>query len=105
MDPQESYNVDLDLKPGESPTDGITVRELRADRDATGEDRRGYYEQRIETALRESGIRVSLAAEIDGLVVGFVIGRVYHGEYGHMDTFAVDTFRVLRGISLPTYGR
>jgi hypothetical protein len=101
MDPQESYNVDLDLKPGESPTDGITVRELRADdlnrlvridRDATGEDRRGYYEQRIETALRESGIRVSLAAEIDGLVVGFVIGRVYHGEYGHMDTFAVDTF-------------
>jgi hypothetical protein len=48
---------------------------------------------------------VSLAAEIDGLVVGFVIGRVYHGEYGHMDTFAVDTFRVLRGISLPTYGR
>jgi hypothetical protein len=35
---------------------------------------------------------VSLAAEIDGLVVGFVIGRVYHGEYGHMDTFAVDTF-------------
>ncbi len=97
MDLQESDNVDLDLKPGESPTDGITVRELRADdlrrlvridRAATGEDRLGYYEKRIETALRESGIRVSLAAEIDELVVGFVIGRVYHGEYGHMDTFA-----------------
>lgn len=97
MDPHELDNVDLDLKPGENPTEGITVRELRTndlkrlvriDRAATGEDRLGYYEKRIETALRESGIRVSLAAEIDGLVVGFVIGRVYHGEYGHMDTFA-----------------
>jgi len=97
VDPHEADTVDLDLKPGESPTDGITVRELRADdlkrlvridHAATGEDRFGYYEKRIETALRESGIRVSLAAEIDGLLVGFVIGRVYYGEYGHMDTFA-----------------
>ncbi len=97
MDPNKTTGVDLDLKPGESPTDGITVRELRVedlgrlvriDRAATGVDRRGYYETRIDTALRESGIRVSLAAEIDDLVVGFVIGRVYHGEYGHMDTYA-----------------
>jgi len=97
LNPHETDIVDLDLKPGESATDGITVRELRVedlnrlvriDRAATGVDRLGYYEKRIETALRESGIRVSLAAEIDGLVVGFVIGRVYHGEYGHMDTFA-----------------
>jgi ribosomal protein S18 acetylase RimI-like enzyme len=75
----------------------VCVRELRQtdidrlvtiDRHATGSDRRGYYEKRLQTALEESGIRVSLAAEVDGSLIGFVIGRVYHGEYGHTESFA-----------------
>lgn len=86
------------------PEEQITVRELRADdldrlvridSQATGQDRRGYYEKRLRTALEESGIRVSLAAEVDGTVVGYVIGRVYHGEYGHTESFAtIDTIGV-----------
>jgi ribosomal protein S18 acetylase RimI-like enzyme len=82
----------------------VDVRELRAedldrlvriDSQATGQDRRGYYEKRLKTALEESGIRVSLAAEVDGTVVGYVIGRVYHGEYGRTESFAtIDTIGV-----------
>lgn len=97
-------DLDLDLPPGASPADAVTVRELRAgdldrliaiDRHSTGADRRGYYEQRLKTALQESGVRVSLAAEVDGVLVGFVLGRVYHGEYGRTDTFAtIDTIGV-----------
>lgn len=91
------HDLELGLAPGETPLDGIAVRDLRQedidrivriDRDATGLDRRGYYERRLETALQESGVRVSLAAEVDGLLTGFVIGRVYYGEYGRADAFA-----------------
>lgn len=94
---QDDLDLDLDLEPGTLATDGVLVRDLREgdldrlvriDRHATGADRRGYYEKRLQTALQESGIKVSLAAEVDGTVVGFVIGRVYHGEYGRTDTFA-----------------
>ena len=100
----------IDLDPDASgsddriPTEGITVRELRQgdldrlvkiDSHATGQERRGYYEQRLKTALEESGIRVSLAAEVDGTLVGFVIGRVYHGEYGRTESYAtIDTIGV-----------
>jgi len=93
----ERIEPELDLEPGTFANDDVVVRELRADdldrlvtidKHATGVDRRGYYEKRLQTALQESGVRVSLAAEIDGSLVGFVIGRVYHGEYGRTDTFA-----------------
>ena len=39
--------------------------------------------------LTESGIRVSLVAEPDGFVVGFVMARVDFGEFGNVDNAAV----------------
>lgn len=75
----------------------IVVRELRAadldrivriDRHATGHERRDYYQRRLQMALGESGIRVSLAADVDGTLVGFVLGRVFHGEYGRTESYA-----------------
>lgn len=95
---------DLETEPGIDEDDGVLVRALaaddldavvRIDRNITGGDRRGYYGQRIRTALEESGIRVSLVAEVDGVVAGFVLGRVYHGEYGRTESFAsLDTVGV-----------
>ena len=32
--------------------------------------------------MNETGVEVSLAAEIDDLFVGFLIARVYYGEFG-----------------------
>lgn len=92
------------LAPGELPTDRIVVRELeerdlerlvRIDRSITRHERRGYYEKKVEAALKETSIRLSLVAEVDGLVVGFLLGVVYHGEYGQLDAFAtIDTLGV-----------
>ncbi len=104
---------DLDRPPGEDPLGHVLVRELRADdldaivridRLTTGRSRRGYYEQRLQTALRESGVRVSLAAELEGRLAGFLLGRVYYGEYGRsepaatIDTLGVDPGARRRGV-------
>ena len=96
--------ADDDQSPGTSRLDAFTVRQLRAgdlddvvriDTHSTGQDRRGFYQRRLQTALEESGILVSLAAELDGMFVGFVLGRVYHGEYGRTESFAtLDTIGV-----------
>lgn len=80
-----------------APSSDVTVRELvpedldrlvRIDRHATGHDRRDFYAKRLQMALQETGIRVSLAAEVDGTLVGFVLGRVFHGEYGRTESLA-----------------
>lgn len=99
-----STRAELEQGPGDGPPEAVTVRELRPtdldrlvliDRHATGRERRSYYEGRLRDALQASGIRVSLAAEVDGLVAGFVIGRIYHGEFGRTESFAtIDTIGV-----------
>lgn len=66
------------------------------DRRITGRDRGPYYRRKMSEALEESGVRVSLVAEADGRVVGFVMARVDLGEFGQtepeavIDTIAVD---------------
>ena len=51
-----------------------------------------------------SGVRISLVAEQDGLVVGFVMARVDYGEFGCteteavMDTIGVDPAFAGRGV-------
>jgi predicted N-acetyltransferase YhbS len=69
---------------------------VRIDRRLTGRDRTPYFERKMGEALQESGIRVSLVAEMDGAVVGYIMARVDYGEFGHtepeavMDTIGVD---------------
>ena len=91
-------------EPGRLPEDDILVRELRAedldrivkmDREETGLDRRPYIEGKVKAALGETGIKVSLVAEVDGTAVGFVLGQVFTGEFGEPATVAsVDTIGV-----------
>lgn len=67
----------------------------RIDKHLTGRDRSDYLEQKIGEALNQSGIRVSLIAENGGLVVGFIMARLDHGEFGRTATTAViDTIGV-----------
>jgi len=74
-----------------SDTDAVR----RIDGHLTGRDRRDYLEQKIDEALNQSGIRVSLVAESTGLVVGFIMARLDHGEFGRTATTAViDTIGV-----------
>ena len=70
-------------------------RVLRIDRATTGLDRRKFMQDRADSALEESGLRVSLAAEVDGNLVGFLLASVHHGEYGRPAPVAsIDTIGV-----------
>jgi ribosomal protein S18 acetylase RimI-like enzyme len=69
---------------------------IAIDRRITGKDRSGYFERKLEEVLHDSDVRVSLVAESDGAVVGFIMARVDFGEFGRfepnavMDTIGVD---------------
>ncbi|MBS1269320.1 MAG: hypothetical protein MAG794_00269 [Gammaproteobacteria bacterium] len=68
----------------------------RIDRRLSGRDRTDYLARKIDEVINQSGIRVSLIAEDDGLVVGFVMARLDYGEFGRtaatavIDTIGVD---------------
>lgn len=91
-------NNDQELDDGTLATDAVAVRELREgdlaslvkiDRASTGRARREYYESKVKSAVAESKLRTSLVAELDGHVVGFLIARVFYGEFGHAEPVAV----------------
>lgn len=93
--------------------DRVPVRSLAADdlaaliavdRRITGRDRAAYYRRKVEEAMEESGVRVSLVAEIDGRVAGFIMARVDFGEFGRtepeavIDTIGVDPLHAQRAV-------
>jgi ribosomal protein S18 acetylase RimI-like enzyme len=90
------------------PVRALTEADLRAliaiDTRVTGRDRSAYFEQRLDEALHESDVRVSLVAELDGGAVGFIMARVDFGEFGMfeptavMDTIGVDPDYRKRGV-------
>ena len=69
----------------------VTVRNLRhtdlpdvvrIDAAATGRSRPNYFELMLMRALNFAGLQVSLVAEIDDCVIGYLIASLYYGEYG-----------------------
>ena len=73
----------------------------RIDRALTGRDRALYLARKVDEALHESPIVVSLVAEDDGFVVAFATARVDYGDFGHVEpTASLDTI----GVN-PTFGR
>jgi ribosomal protein S18 acetylase RimI-like enzyme len=96
---------DLEAEPGRLATDAVPVRTLvaadleamvRIDRKIVGRSRREYLARRLDTALRDSSLCISLAAEVDGRLAGFLLGSLYYGEFGlpepvaRLDTLGVD---------------
>ncbi len=70
----------------------------RIDKRLTGLDRSDYLAQKMDEVTNQSGIRVSLVAEQDGLVAGFIMARMDYGEYGQTASFAViDTIGIYPG--------
>jgi GNAT superfamily N-acetyltransferase len=80
------------------------VRQLRAqdleavialDAKVVGRRREEYFKLKLKQALSDTGIQVSLGAEIEGMFVGFLLARVYYGEFGAPEPVAVlDTMGV-----------
>ncbi len=60
------------------------------------QQRHQYYERKIESAATNPyNINTSLVAEVDGKIVGFIMGDVYFGEFGIPETSAtIDTIGV-----------
>jgi ribosomal protein S18 acetylase RimI-like enzyme len=77
---------------------------VRIDRAITGRDRSGYIGARLAEAMEDSTIRVSLAARIDGAIVGFIMARADIGDFGRtepvavVDTIGVDPEYAHRGV-------
>lgn len=84
--------------------ESVVVRRLRPnDLDAvialdaknTGRRREEYFKVKLAQALADTGIVISLAAEFDGHFAGFLLARVYYGEFGATQQVAsLDTLDV-----------
>lgn len=62
---------------------------IRLDAKITGRSRTEYFKLKLKQNLAETGIKVSLAAELDGIFVGYLLARVYYGEFGMTEPAAV----------------
>ena len=79
---------------------------VRIDGKLTGQDRSAYYTAKTREVLNESGIRVSVVSEDDGIVTGFIMARVDFGEFGMLNSEAViDTIGVHPAFSGSGIGR
>ena len=81
------------------PTRSMTAGDLAAivaiDHKLTGTARPAYFQDKLAEMLEESGVRISLVAELDGAFAGFAMARVDFGEYGRTQPSAVlDTIGV-----------
>lgn len=81
----------IELEPGERATDHVVLRALspadldwvvQIDRQYTGRSRSAYYRLKLAEAQSDTGIRISLAALVGEEPAGFLIGRLYYGEFG-----------------------
>lgn len=103
-------NPERELESGRLETDAVVVRAMREtdldavvciDAAATGRRRPRYFELMIERAVRQAALQISLVAEWEGRVAGFLIGSLYYGEFGVLEPSAsIDAISVdpaLRG--------
>lgn len=93
--------------PGNLEANDVLVRSLEpSDLDAliaidaaeSGRPRPLYFERMIERAVQKADFQASLAAEVDGRTVGFVLATLFYGEYGLIEPSAsIDAIGVLPG--------
>ena len=89
---------------------GLTPGDLQAvialDAKNLGRRREEFFKVKLQQNLAETGIKVSLAAEVDGCFCGFLLARVYYGEFGALEATAVlDTIDVDPGFQHQGVGR
>ena len=93
--------------------ENVNIRTLKAedleaivkiDKRVLGEDRRDYWERKLKL-MNDKSSQVSLVAEVEGEVVGFILGDVSGWEFGvpetigWMDTIGVDPAYQKKGIA------
>jgi len=109
--PRDTMEADMN----ETTKSEVLVRNLRPsdleavialDAKNVGRRREEYFRVKLQQNLVETGIKVSLAAEIDGALIGFLLARVYYGEFGQTEPVAmldtIDVHPSFRGRSVAT---
>jgi predicted N-acetyltransferase YhbS len=77
---------------------------VKIDEKVLGESRKDYWERRLEL-MNDKSSQISLVAEAEGEVVGFILGDVSGGEFGvpetigWMDTIGVDPAYQKKGVA------
>jgi ribosomal protein S18 acetylase RimI-like enzyme len=77
---------------------------VRIDRAITGRNRESYMQGKLGEAMVDSAIRVSLAARLDGRLVGYLMASADLGDFGRtepvavIDTIGVDPGYAHRGV-------
>lgn len=78
---------------------------IRIDAKLTGRKRADYFAAKLKEVMVETGVRVSLVAEIDDHPAGYIMVRVDYGEFGQtektaeIDNIGVDPGYSRRGIA------
>ena len=119
MDPAEGNALEIDhsspnaddfvaLSRDKVPVRSMTAEDLKSivtiDERVSGRNRSAYYARKQHEVLHESGVRVSLVAELEGYPVGYAMARMDFGEFGRaseeavMDTIGVDPGYQGRGV-------
>ncbi len=87
---QEKFEIRL---MGENDLEAI----IDIDEKVTGTKRAEYYERKVASMLdKKASIGTSLVGDYDGLVIGFIMGNIYTGEFGipqptaSLDTIGID---------------
>ena len=89
---------ETELEPGDLDTDDVVVRTLALgdldwivsiDRQYFGRSRAEYFKKKLAEAQSDTGIRISLAADLDKQPAGFLMGRLYYGEFGLPEPIAI----------------
>jgi ribosomal protein S18 acetylase RimI-like enzyme len=69
------------------PADLETV--IALDARNTGTRREEYFKLKLDQAVSEVGMEISLVGEWEGCFAGFLIARIYTGEFGSMERVAM----------------
>ncbi len=96
-----------------NPLENVNIRTLKIgdlgaiieiDEKVLGENRKNYWERKLELMNHQS-TQVSLVAELEGRVVGFILGDISGWEFGvpetigWIDTIGVDPVYQKRGLA------
>jgi GNAT superfamily N-acetyltransferase len=88
----------LQSTPGEAELERFPMRPLgladleqvvRIDAALGGARRPEFFRSKIRRAVVDSSLQMSLACELDGMVVGYLLASFYFGEFGLAETTAV----------------
>jgi GNAT superfamily N-acetyltransferase len=83
LDPLVSDVVVRNLRP--SDLEAVILLDAKN----VGRRRDEFFKLKLKQALSDTGVTVSLAAELQGAFVGFLLARVFYGEFGVTERVAV----------------